>query len=275
MKGCILRWVPDRGFGFIAVEGEGEVFFHKSACDPRLEIETGVEVQCNVVIGDNGKKKATQIRKSGTPITISTPKSQKSILFDPVGKVTGVAVFLLANNKDNELCVLLGYSPKRSCWESSGYYAEISEKCKFSDTSPSTGAIDTSISHTANNPSSNAVQRLQELYLPPELRMSAETRFISIFHSPSATGCFQSSFVFLPSYTCCCSPDGVIEVAGPASLSYSHLRWFTLSSVISKSTCEKTLQHTEQRINYLRTNRRVQATLGVDLSNICKDGGVT
>ena len=273
MKGSIIRWVQDRGFGFITVEGEGEVFFHKSACDPRLQIETGVEVQCNVVIGDNGKKKATQIRKSGTPINITTAKGQNSIVFDPVGKVTGVAVFPLAYNKDNDLCVLLGYSPKRSCWESSGYYAEMSEKCKFSDSNSSTSAIDISISQVAHNPSSYAVRRLEELYLPLELHMTAENNFISIFHSPNTTGCFQSSFILLTTDPSNISTSSPINVEDPiASQSYSHLRWFTLGSLVSKSTCEKTLQHTEQRINFLRTNRRVQATLGIDLSDICKEG---
>lgn len=32
MKGIIKRKIGERGFGFIAVEGEGDVFFHVSDC---------------------------------------------------------------------------------------------------------------------------------------------------------------------------------------------------------------------------------------------------
>jgi len=61
MKNGIVKWFnAEKGFGFISVEGEDDVFVHFSAIqtDGYKTLEEGQEVQFNVVDGAKGPQAA-------------------------------------------------------------------------------------------------------------------------------------------------------------------------------------------------------------------------
>lgn len=65
--GKIIKWVDDKGFGFIRVEGQpSDVFVHISAFGrlPRAP-KVGEGVEINVLSNDNGKVKAVRARIPG------------------------------------------------------------------------------------------------------------------------------------------------------------------------------------------------------------------
>ncbi len=79
MKGKISRLIRDRGFGFIAVEGGKDVFFHRSALaeggfDALVE-GTGVEFDL-----ENEPKgpRAANVRVEGPPVASITEESETS-----------------------------------------------------------------------------------------------------------------------------------------------------------------------------------------------------
>ncbi len=57
-----IKRKTDKGFGFIAVEGSNDVFFHSSACNGQYEaLQVGATVQFDVIQGDKGPKAANVV----------------------------------------------------------------------------------------------------------------------------------------------------------------------------------------------------------------------
>ncbi len=58
MKNGVVKWFnKEKGYGFITVEGEGDIFVHYSAIQGegnRKDLEEGENVQLDVVQGDKG-----------------------------------------------------------------------------------------------------------------------------------------------------------------------------------------------------------------------------
>ncbi len=51
-----IKTKTDKGFGFIAVEGKDDVFFHHTACNGQFEsLAVGQSVQFDVEPGNGGK----------------------------------------------------------------------------------------------------------------------------------------------------------------------------------------------------------------------------
>ena len=56
MEGTVKRWL-DRGFGFIAVEGQDdEVFVHHTSLDGISELREGQKVEFEIEIGPKGPR---------------------------------------------------------------------------------------------------------------------------------------------------------------------------------------------------------------------------
>ena len=65
MKTGVVKWFNnEKGFGFISVEGEGDVFVHFSAItgEGYKSLEEGQSVQFDVVEGANGPQAANVVR---------------------------------------------------------------------------------------------------------------------------------------------------------------------------------------------------------------------
>lgn len=65
MKTGVVKWFNnEKGFGFISVEGEGDVFVHFSAItgEGYKSLEEGQSVQFNVVEGAKGPQAANVVR---------------------------------------------------------------------------------------------------------------------------------------------------------------------------------------------------------------------
>ena len=65
MKTGVVKWFNnEKGFGFISVEGEGDVFVHFSAiqCDGYKSLEEGQNVEFDVVEGAKGPQAANVVR---------------------------------------------------------------------------------------------------------------------------------------------------------------------------------------------------------------------
>ena len=65
MKNGVVKWFnAEKGFGFISVEGEKDVFVHFSAIqsDGYRSLEEGQEVQFEIVDGDKGPHAANVSR---------------------------------------------------------------------------------------------------------------------------------------------------------------------------------------------------------------------
>lgn len=65
MKTGVVKWFNnEKGFGFISVEGEGEVFVHFSAItgEGYKSLEEGQSVQFDVVEGAKGPQAANVVR---------------------------------------------------------------------------------------------------------------------------------------------------------------------------------------------------------------------
>ena len=65
MKTCVVKWFNnEKGFGFISVEGEGDVFVHFSAItgEGYKSLEEGQSVQFDVVEGAKGPQAANVVR---------------------------------------------------------------------------------------------------------------------------------------------------------------------------------------------------------------------
>jgi cold shock protein len=62
----IIKTKTDKGFGFIAVEGSDDVFFHHSACNGQYEmLQVGQTVEFNIEQGEKGPK-ASNVVAGGT-----------------------------------------------------------------------------------------------------------------------------------------------------------------------------------------------------------------
>ena len=65
MKTGVVKWFNnEKGFGFISVEGEGDVFVHFSAINGELYkyLQEGQSVQVDVVEGAKGPQAANVVR---------------------------------------------------------------------------------------------------------------------------------------------------------------------------------------------------------------------
>ena len=65
MKTGVVKWFNnEKGFGFISVEGEGDVFVHFSAItgDGYKSLEEGLNVEFEVVEGAKGPQAANVVR---------------------------------------------------------------------------------------------------------------------------------------------------------------------------------------------------------------------
>ena len=65
MKNGVVKWFnAEKGFGFISVEGEKDVFVHFSAIQAEgyRSLEEGQEVQFEIVDGDKGPQAANVTR---------------------------------------------------------------------------------------------------------------------------------------------------------------------------------------------------------------------
>ena len=65
MKTGVVKWFNnEKGFGFISVEGVGDVFVHFSAiqCDGYKSLEEGQNVEFDVVEGAKGPQAANVVR---------------------------------------------------------------------------------------------------------------------------------------------------------------------------------------------------------------------
>ena len=65
MKTGVVKWFNnEKGFGFISVEGEGDVFVHFAAiqCDGYKSLEEGQNVEFDVVEGAKGPQAANVVR---------------------------------------------------------------------------------------------------------------------------------------------------------------------------------------------------------------------
>ena len=64
-----IKTKTDKGFGFIAVEGSDDVFFHNSACNGQYEnLSVGQVVQFDIEKGEKGLK-ATNVVASDAGVT--------------------------------------------------------------------------------------------------------------------------------------------------------------------------------------------------------------
>jgi CspA family cold shock protein len=58
----VIKTKTDKGFGFIAVEGSDDVFFHGSACNGQFDVlEVGQTVQFDMEKGEKGLKAANVV----------------------------------------------------------------------------------------------------------------------------------------------------------------------------------------------------------------------
>ena len=64
MKQGTVKWFNEKGFGFIEVEGENDVFVHFSAInqDGYKSLEEGQSVEFEVVEGDRGPQAANVVK---------------------------------------------------------------------------------------------------------------------------------------------------------------------------------------------------------------------
>ena len=64
MKQGTVKWFNEKGFGFIEVEGENDVFVHFSAInqDGYKSLEEGQSVEFEVVEGDRGPQVANVVK---------------------------------------------------------------------------------------------------------------------------------------------------------------------------------------------------------------------
>lgn len=61
-----IKTKTDKGFGFIAVQGSADVFFHHSACNGQFDnLQVGQMVQFDIEKGDKGPKAANVSVVSG------------------------------------------------------------------------------------------------------------------------------------------------------------------------------------------------------------------
>jgi cold shock CspA family protein len=61
--GTVIKWDPDRGFGFIKTEDNDSYFAHLNDFNPRVEPEPGDRVQFEIVMDDRKSKlRADKIR---------------------------------------------------------------------------------------------------------------------------------------------------------------------------------------------------------------------
>lgn len=65
MKGCLVRWYPDRGFGFLTPDAGGaDVFLHVSNA-PTDDLEVGWRLEFEIATNQrNGKPQAVNVRLS-------------------------------------------------------------------------------------------------------------------------------------------------------------------------------------------------------------------
>ena len=273
MKGVLARWVDDRGFGFIKVEGGvDDLFVHWSDCKEVARasgantsgLTVGIELQFE--ISDGPKKKAINVRPLNAPTptpttTTTTTSSNKTIFFKPNGRVVGVAVFLIRTHAGVEE-VLLCSNPPKGNWESSGFLSEPTERCIFDRDDDKEAATDL----TSENPSSHAVASIGAVLGVSNLEENAH---ISVFTVSSAK-CFQTVYVRCPdtiSIELTKRASDHIEEKGSetegGSTGYESTAWFPIVDVTAKVTGEKILQHTEQRVHFVISNRKVRGALGL------------
>ncbi len=62
----VIKTKTEKGFGFIAVQGSDDVFFHHSACNGQYEmLQVGQTVQFDMEKGEKGPKAANVVAAEG------------------------------------------------------------------------------------------------------------------------------------------------------------------------------------------------------------------
>lgn len=68
-----IKKKTEKGFGFIAVEGSADVFFHNSACNGQYEsLQEGQTVQFDVEQGEKGPKASNVVAVPGDSVAVAT-----------------------------------------------------------------------------------------------------------------------------------------------------------------------------------------------------------
>ena len=78
-SGTVVRYFPDRGFGFIRPDASTDgqnVFFHVSACREMKQVDAGVKVEFLVGRDNRGRAKATAVAQPGTS-SLAKPKKPR------------------------------------------------------------------------------------------------------------------------------------------------------------------------------------------------------
>ena len=103
MKGKVVTWVDDKGFGFIARENGDNVFFHVSRLkNASRKPRVGDSVLFDVELDERGRARARQVLIEGATAQgmISTPPVRKDLLdylllgIGGVGVLAGIAGYL-------------------------------------------------------------------------------------------------------------------------------------------------------------------------------------
>ncbi|TVT48787.1 MAG: cold shock domain-containing protein [Denitromonas halophila] len=110
MKGKIVSWKDDKGFGFISPEGKNEqVFFHISSVKKATrKPEVGDIVIFEVTKDSQGRLKATHVLLEG--VSLANSGSSKKIITEPVKKdaLDYFAYFILTGASKNLATLALG-----------------------------------------------------------------------------------------------------------------------------------------------------------------------
>ena len=314
-RGVVARWVQERGFGFLrSASDAAEVFAHSSDCAALLACGTpspGDAVEYRVSAMGDGRVKAVDVQPVGRtgeasasasapqpPSTQQPRQPHRSIVFAPNGRVAAVSLFLVRchpDTGDDEL--LLCRVPKKSAWESGGYFIEPTQKCPFDGSAPLSPAAAlqrSSLGADDRNASARALRVVTGLLRLPDVSDMPHTSAFTSTASPT-----QMVFARLPAALAAewTPPDTVVAAAAAAASStsgdgdvcvddvcvdeglvggeraeaddaahktlYDTLRWFSLTDVAAKATSEKILQHTEQRAHYVEANRKVRESIGL------------
>jgi uncharacterized membrane protein YsdA (DUF1294 family)/cold shock CspA family protein len=79
LKGKLISWKDDKGFGFIQPEdGSKEIFLHISSLDSTRRPKSGDIIYYELAMGQRGKMQAVNARIEGVPLATPEPSPQSS-----------------------------------------------------------------------------------------------------------------------------------------------------------------------------------------------------